>query len=189
MKLLLLEEGHCFRDQALAFCGLRASAPREGMDGSTLSVYGRVLFGGQSRTDYAQSMGTGVGLRYKPLGQANLNLYAAQDSCGFVQGRSSVVPVSFDAWQQAGLDIDSSCSRLSELGVDLPIETGDPETWTDETLASLVPRPDSLGCVNGPRGAVDCQGIRDPLTAEDFEPLPANTWARPVWVRQRYPWW
>ncbi len=45
-------------------------------NGSTLSVYGRVLFGGQSRTDYAQSMGTGVGPRYKPLGQANLNLYA-----------------------------------------------------------------------------------------------------------------
>ncbi|MCE0910509.1 MULTISPECIES: phage receptor [Pseudomonas] len=45
-------------------------------NGSTLSVYGRVLFGGQGRTDYAQSMGTGVGLRYKPLGQANLNLYA-----------------------------------------------------------------------------------------------------------------
>ncbi|WP_060484581.1 phage receptor [Pseudomonas sp. NBRC 111123] len=45
-------------------------------NGSTLSVYGRVLFGGQSRTDYAQSMGTGLGLRYKPLGQANLNLYA-----------------------------------------------------------------------------------------------------------------
>lgn len=45
-------------------------------NGSTLSVYGRVLFGGQSRSDYAQSMGTGVGLRYKPLGQANLNLYA-----------------------------------------------------------------------------------------------------------------
>lgn len=45
-------------------------------NGSTLSVYGRVLFGGQSRSDYAQSMGTGVGLRYKPIGQANLNLYA-----------------------------------------------------------------------------------------------------------------
>lgn len=45
-------------------------------NGSTLSVYGRVLFGGQSRTDYAQSLGTGVGLRYKPFGQANLNLYA-----------------------------------------------------------------------------------------------------------------
>ncbi|MBK4997788.1 phage receptor [Pseudomonas sp. S31] len=45
-------------------------------NGRTLSVYGRVLFGGQSRTDYAQSMGTGIGLRYKPFGQANLNLYA-----------------------------------------------------------------------------------------------------------------
>lgn len=45
-------------------------------NGRTLSVYGRVLFGGQSRSDYAQSMGTGIGLRYKPFGQANLNLYA-----------------------------------------------------------------------------------------------------------------
>lgn len=45
-------------------------------NGSTLSVYGRVLFGASGRSDYAQSMGTGVGLRYKPLGRANLNLYA-----------------------------------------------------------------------------------------------------------------
>ncbi|WP_409296014.1 phage receptor [Pseudomonas sp. KCJK8670] len=45
-------------------------------NGSTLSVYGRVLFGGQSRNEYAQSMGTGIGLRYKPFGRANLNLYA-----------------------------------------------------------------------------------------------------------------
>ena len=33
-------------------------------NGSTLSVYGRVLFGGQERSNYAQSMGTGLGLRY-----------------------------------------------------------------------------------------------------------------------------
>ncbi len=45
-------------------------------NGSTLSVYGRVLFGGQDRSHYAQSMGTGLGLRYKPLGTTNLNLYA-----------------------------------------------------------------------------------------------------------------
>lgn len=45
-------------------------------DGSTVSVYGRVLFGGQGRSDYGQSLGTGLGLRYKPLGHANLNLYA-----------------------------------------------------------------------------------------------------------------
>ncbi|GGU50969.1 hypothetical protein GCM10009504_04380 [Pseudomonas laurentiana] len=45
-------------------------------NGSTLSAYGRVLFGGQDRSSYAQSMGTGIGLSYKPLATANLNLYA-----------------------------------------------------------------------------------------------------------------
>ncbi|WP_424929829.1 hydrogen peroxide-inducible genes activator [Amaricoccus tamworthensis] len=38
MRLLLLEEGHCFRDQALAFCGMRSTLPRESMDGSSLST-------------------------------------------------------------------------------------------------------------------------------------------------------
>lgn len=44
--------------------------------GSTLSVYGRMLFGGQGRSSYAESFATGVGLRYKPWGTANVNLYA-----------------------------------------------------------------------------------------------------------------
>ncbi|MGJ7518145.1 NfrA family protein [Pseudomonas baetica] len=43
--------------------------------GSTLSVYGRVLLGGQSRSSYAESIATGVGLRYKPWGTANINFY------------------------------------------------------------------------------------------------------------------
>ncbi|MEM9797724.1 MAG: LysR substrate-binding domain-containing protein [Pseudomonadota bacterium] len=38
MRLLLLEEGHCFRDQALSFCSLQTAAPRHGMDGSSLST-------------------------------------------------------------------------------------------------------------------------------------------------------
>ncbi|WP_192561238.1 NfrA family protein [Pseudomonas gozinkensis] len=44
--------------------------------GSTLSVYGRLLFGGQGRSSYGESFATGVGLRYKPWGTANVNLYA-----------------------------------------------------------------------------------------------------------------
>ncbi|VVP53428.1 NfrA family protein [Pseudomonas fluorescens] len=43
--------------------------------GSTLSVYGRVLLGGVGRTSYAESIGTGLGLRYKPWGTANINFY------------------------------------------------------------------------------------------------------------------
>ena len=34
MRLLLLEEGHCFRDQALSFCNRQSVQPRELMDGS-----------------------------------------------------------------------------------------------------------------------------------------------------------
>lgn len=44
--------------------------------GSTLSVYGRALLGGAGRSSYAQSVGTGLGLRYKPWGTANINFYA-----------------------------------------------------------------------------------------------------------------
>ncbi|WP_166365137.1 NfrA family protein [Pseudomonas akapageensis] len=45
-------------------------------NGSTLSVYARALLGGQGRYEYGQFLGTGVGLRYKPFGDSNLNLYS-----------------------------------------------------------------------------------------------------------------
>ncbi|MBW4707212.1 LysR family transcriptional regulator [Roseobacter sp. YSTF-M11] len=53
MRLLLLEEGHCFRDQALSFCGLRSPLAREGMDGSSLSTL-------------VQMVGTGIGVTLIP---------------------------------------------------------------------------------------------------------------------------
>lgn len=46
MRLLLLEEGHCFRDQALAFCGMRTPLPRESMDGSSLSTLVQMVSAG-----------------------------------------------------------------------------------------------------------------------------------------------
>jgi LysR family hydrogen peroxide-inducible transcriptional activator len=38
MKLLLLEEGHCFRAQALSFCKMNAAMPREMLDANSLST-------------------------------------------------------------------------------------------------------------------------------------------------------
>ena len=38
MRLLLLEEGHCFRDQALSFCDMPTVRARHGLDGSSLST-------------------------------------------------------------------------------------------------------------------------------------------------------
>lgn len=46
MKLLLLEEGHCFRDQALSFCDLHTARPRELLDGSSLSTLVQMVSAG-----------------------------------------------------------------------------------------------------------------------------------------------
>ena len=46
MRLLLLEEGHCFRDQALSFCEIRTAQPREMLDGSSLSTLVQMVSAG-----------------------------------------------------------------------------------------------------------------------------------------------
>jgi LysR family hydrogen peroxide-inducible transcriptional activator len=46
MRLLLLEEGHCFRDQALSFCNMQASLPRELLDASSLSTLVQMVSAG-----------------------------------------------------------------------------------------------------------------------------------------------
>ncbi|MDP4823580.1 MAG: LysR substrate-binding domain-containing protein [Aestuariivirgaceae bacterium] len=46
MRLLLLEEGHCFRDQALSFCNMHSALPREMLDGSSLSTLVQMVSSG-----------------------------------------------------------------------------------------------------------------------------------------------
>lgn len=45
-------------------------------DGRVLAVYGRVFASGQQREAFLDSLGIGLGLRYKPFTSVNLNLYA-----------------------------------------------------------------------------------------------------------------
>jgi LysR family hydrogen peroxide-inducible transcriptional activator len=53
MRLLLLEEGHCFRDQAISFCKMSTAMPRDLMEGSSLSTL-------------VQMVGVGVGVTLIP---------------------------------------------------------------------------------------------------------------------------
>lgn len=53
MRLLLLEEGHCFRDQALSVCNMAASSTRDLMEGSSLSTL-------------VQMVGAGIGVTLIP---------------------------------------------------------------------------------------------------------------------------
>jgi len=53
MRLLLLEEGHCFRDQALSFCNMAPALAQSGLDGSSLSTL-------------VQLVGAGIGVTLIP---------------------------------------------------------------------------------------------------------------------------
>ncbi|MCA3561112.1 MAG: hydrogen peroxide-inducible genes activator [Aestuariivirga sp.] len=46
MRLLLLEEGHCFREQALAFCNIAPAQPREMLEASSLSTLVQMVAAG-----------------------------------------------------------------------------------------------------------------------------------------------
>jgi LysR family hydrogen peroxide-inducible transcriptional activator len=53
MRLLLLEEGHCFRDQALSFCNMQSPLPRD-------------LHYGSSLTTLVQMVSAGIGITLIP---------------------------------------------------------------------------------------------------------------------------
>ena len=69
MRLLLLEEGHCFRDQALSFCRQRPGLSRDGLDGFSLATL-------------VQMVGAGLGVTLIP------------DMAVHVETRSAPVTVS-----------------------------------------------------------------------------------------------
>ncbi len=50
MRLLLLEEGHCFRDQALSFCQIDGARPGALMEGSSLSTLVQMVGAGMGVT-------------------------------------------------------------------------------------------------------------------------------------------
>ncbi|MBT8415844.1 MAG: hydrogen peroxide-inducible genes activator, partial [Silicimonas sp.] len=53
MRLLLLEEGHCFRDQAMSFCNMPSVLSRDGLDATSLSTL-------------VQMVGSGIGVTLIP---------------------------------------------------------------------------------------------------------------------------
>ncbi|WP_171208588.1 MULTISPECIES: hydrogen peroxide-inducible genes activator [unclassified Ruegeria] len=67
MDLLLLEEGHCFRDQALSFCDQANARPKQIMEGSSLSTL-------------VQMVGAGIGITLIPEMALSLEIRSAEVS-------------------------------------------------------------------------------------------------------------
>jgi LysR family transcriptional regulator, hydrogen peroxide-inducible genes activator len=71
MRLLLLEEGHCFRDQALSFCKMSPGVPRDLMDSSSLTTLVQMVGAGIGVTLIPQ-MAVAVETRTAPVSVARL---------------------------------------------------------------------------------------------------------------------
>ncbi len=87
MRLLLLEEGHCFRDQALSFCG-GASAPRELLDGSSLSTLVQMVGSGIGVT-LIPEMAVPVETRSAPVSVARFKRPRPSRTIGMIWRRTS----------------------------------------------------------------------------------------------------
>jgi LysR family transcriptional regulator, hydrogen peroxide-inducible genes activator len=87
-RLLLLEEGHCFRDQALSFCKAGGAAPREIMEGSSLSTLVQMVGAGIGVT-LIPEMAIGVEARAAPVAIARFAGVQPQRSIGMVWRKTS----------------------------------------------------------------------------------------------------
>ena len=88
MRLLLLEEGHCFRDQALSFCKLHSSSPRELLDGSSLSTLVQMVGAGIGVT-LIPEMALGVETRSADVAVSHFNTPEPSRTIGMIWRKTS----------------------------------------------------------------------------------------------------
>lgn len=92
MRLLLLEEGHCFRDQALSFCNVTAGTvrPRELLDGSSLSTLVQMVGAGIGVT-LIPEMSVGVETRSAPVSIARFEEPQPSRTIGMIWRKTSPI--------------------------------------------------------------------------------------------------
>mgnify|MGYP001275776629 CR=1 FL=1 len=96
MKLLLLEEGHCFRDQALAFCDMAAGPQPNLVEGSSLSTLVQLVGAGIGMTLIPQ-MAVAVETRSAAVAVAHFPEPGPSRTIGVVWRRSNPLGEQFAA--------------------------------------------------------------------------------------------
>ncbi|APO77760.1 transcriptional regulator OxyR (plasmid) [Rhizobium etli 8C-3] len=94
MRLLLLEEGHCFRDQALSFCNLHSALPRELLDGSSLSTLVQMVSAGIGVT-LIPEMAVGVETRSASVSVAHFESVQPSRTIGMIWRKTSPLAQQF----------------------------------------------------------------------------------------------
>jgi LysR family hydrogen peroxide-inducible transcriptional activator len=123
MRLLLLEEGHCFRDQALSFCNMQSSPPREVLDASSLSTLVQMVSAGIGVT-LIPEMAVAVETRSAQVCLARFDNPQPSRTIGMVWRKTSplarqllqiseVVQLSADALREQHLAANSSSANAA----------------------------------------------------------------------------
>ena len=94
MRLLLLEEGHCFRDQALSFCNMHSAVPRELLDGSSLSTLVQMVSAGIGVT-LIPEMALGVETRSASVSVARFQSVQPSRTIGMIWRKTSPLAKQF----------------------------------------------------------------------------------------------
>jgi len=105
MRLLLLEEGHCFRDQALSFCNIQTALPHDGLDGSSLSTLVQLVSAGIGVT-LIPEMAVAVETRSAPVAVSRLKSPGPARTIGMIWRKTS--PLSNDLLQIAEVVRDAA---------------------------------------------------------------------------------
>lgn len=108
MRLLLLEEGHCFRDQALSYCHAVPESPRELMEGSSLTTLVQMVSAGIGVT-LIPRMAVAVETRLANVSTVNLPQPRPQRTVGMVWRKASPLAAQF-------IEIARLCRELEPSG-------------------------------------------------------------------------
>lgn len=114
MRLLLLEEGHCFRDQALSFCAVDGVRSRDVMEGSSLSTLVRMVGAGLGVT-LIPEMATAFELGKENVSMTRFSAPAPSRTIGLVWRKSN--PLTSQLQQLAEVLRLTGCGRLAESEV------------------------------------------------------------------------
>ena len=96
MRLLLLEEGHCFREQALSFCRMSSAVPRDLMEGSSLATLVQMVGAGIGVTLVPQ-MAVGIETRTADVAVARLPEPRPTRTIGLVWRRTNPLNRQFSS--------------------------------------------------------------------------------------------
>ncbi len=94
LRLLLLEEGHCFRDQALSFCSISTPRPRELLDGSSLATLVQMVSAGIGVT-LIPEMAVAVETRAAPVSVARFRSPRPSRTIGMVWRKTNPLSERF----------------------------------------------------------------------------------------------